>query len=40
LNKNLLKLGFKPNEHDECIFYCLTVNCSVDDVVEVDGMHC
>ena len=19
---------------------CLTVNCSVDDVVEVDGMHC
>jgi hypothetical protein len=19
---------------------CVTVNCSVDDVVEVDGMHC
>jgi hypothetical protein len=21
LKKNLLKLGFKPSEHDECIFY-------------------
>jgi hypothetical protein len=24
----------------KAIFRCLTVNCSVDDVVEVDGMHC
>jgi hypothetical protein len=22
------------------LLVCLTVNCSVDDVVEVDGMHC
>jgi hypothetical protein len=21
LKKNLLKLGFKPSEHDECVFY-------------------
>ena len=21
MKKNLLKLGFKPSEHDECIFY-------------------
>jgi len=21
LNDNLLKLGFKPSEHDECVFY-------------------
>ena len=26
LKKNLLKLGFKPSEHDECVFYyCKTI---------------